>query len=806
MSTKRKGVDMRENDCQKDKQRKLTAFFSSVPGAATTSRPIAETVALPVTLQLIPSLSQVSVVSTCAPTEDYPLAAVQRIPLSTFTSSDLPVEDIQEVFSSKPNQPRNFSFPEDKNKRKFCVEWFDQFTWLEWHANGREGGAAFCHVCRESHLRGLLTSAKAEATFSQTGYVNWKNGPKNFTKHECSEAHRLMVYKLSSLVRQENVHSRLNIQADVQRKENSSNLLTIMSSLQYLTRQGLATRGHEDNASNFHQLLMLRCQDKPQLREWLSKKMSWTSHSIQEEIIESMGVTVMREIASQLQAQPFYSILADETSDISRKEQLVFCVRTVTDDLVAEEDVLGLHTLSRCDAETILTTIKDILLRYNLSLNKCRGACFDGAATFSGQTKGVGIRLQEMERRIITSHCHMHCVNLAVQETVKEVPLLRNFMTLVGDLINFIRDSPKRLEIVQKVATSLECPQAHVRPLCPTRFTVKYRALEGMDKQLSVLKEALFEIEHGADNRDMRSRASGFQNKIEKFEFHFGLVLSLRLFELTDRLSKQLQKKETSLGEGLHLVNHTIQELSALRTGDKFCEIWQAAIVRAKEMGAGDPKLRKRQTAAPQRFQTSTPYIFTTAEEFYRVQYFETFDRVISCMRERIVCKEVPVLSAIESLLSSAWNGEPLSQEELSVVTLHYGDDLDAYRLSAQLQCLENLRKGTPDNNNDQHKNVGHIISCIGACSVKTMIPQVVLMCKLYLLHPSTTATPERTFSKLRMLKSYLRSTMTQHRLNALLMLFIYKNKVDKMDLKKLVNDFVNSGDSKRRNAFSLLS
>ena len=56
-------------------------------------------------------------------------------------------------------------------------------------------------------------------------------------------------------------------------------------------------------------------------------------------------------------------------------------------------------------------------------------------------------------------------------------------------------------------------------------------------------------------------------------------------------------------------------------------------------------------------------------------------------------------------------------------------------------------------------------------------------MMKLILVMPSTNASSERTFSAMRRVKSYLRSTMTQERLNHLMILHVHKELTDKLDL-----------------------
>ncbi|KAJ8894366.1 hypothetical protein PR048_007017 [Dryococelus australis] len=55
------------------------------------------------------------------------------------------------------------------------------------------------------------------------------------------------------------------------------------------------------------------------------------------------------------------------------------------------------------------------------------------------------------------------------------------------------------------------------------------------------------------------------------------------------------------------------------------------------------------------------------------------------------------------------------------------------------------------------------------------------------LVTPVTYTTAERSFSILRMLKSYLRPTMTQKRLNSLCILHVYGKLTDDLNIEKFI-------------------
>ena len=79
------------------------------------------------------------------------------------------------------------------------------------------------------------------------------------------------------------------------------------------------------------------------------------------------------------------------------------------------------------------------------------------------------------------------------------------------------------------------------------------------------------------------------------------------------------------------------------------------------------------------------------------------------------------------------------------------------------------------------------------------MLNEVHQLLRIYLTVPMTTATAEQTFSTLRHLKNYLHSTMTQKRLNNLVLLHTHKDCTDNLDLHAVSCDFASANDRHRQ-------
>ena len=80
------------------------------------------------------------------------------------------------------------------------------------------------------------------------------------------------------------------------------------------------------------------------------------------------------------------------------------------------------------------------------------------------------------------------------------------------------------------------------------------------------------------------------------------------------------------------------------------------------------------------------------------------------------------------------------------------------------------------------------------------MFPNVMVAYRILLTVPVTVASAERSFSKLKLLKSYLRTSMTQDRLNGLAILSIERTMLGSVDYEKIIHDFASR--NARRNHF----
>ena len=78
------------------------------------------------------------------------------------------------------------------------------------------------------------------------------------------------------------------------------------------------------------------------------------------------------------------------------------------------------------------------------------------------------------------------------------------------------------------------------------------------------------------------------------------------------------------------------------------------------------------------------------------------------------------------------------------------------------------------------------------------LLGAVVRLFQLLVILPAANATSERSFSALRRIKSYLRSTLSQARLNQLMILHYHQEMTDRLDMKCIANEYILKNESRR--------
>ena len=273
-------------------------------------------------------------------------------------------------------------------------------------------------------------------------------------------------------------------------------------------------------------------------------------------------------------------------------------------------------------------------------------------------------------------------------------------------------------------------------------------------------------------------------------------MLGEKILRLTDNLSRTLQQKDLSAAEGNHAAHLTCDTLTSLRKDTEFVIFWKEVMQKQKEFDVDDPALPRRRKA-PSRFEVGAggSHYPSSIEDHYRVQFFEALDLLIACIKDRFDQPGYRVYSKLETLLLDAANGVAIDEDSFSEMMDLYASDFNRVLLKSQLQILQTKFSDTPKP--VRFSAIKEFL--ISLSQTRSLLSEVVKLMKLVLVMPATNATSERSFSALRRVKTYLRSSMKQSRLNHLMILHVHKEMTDSLNLVDCANDFVGSNEHRLR-------
>ena len=240
----------------------------------------------------------------------------------------------------------------------------------------------------------------------------------------------------------------------------------------------------------------------------------------------------------------------------------------------------------------------------------------------------------------------------------------------------------------------------------------------------------------------------------------------------------------------------TLQTINSLRSESEFELLWQKTVQQAEVLEITQPSLphkRKRPAKLLNENEASLYDEVSDVKTFYRRIYFDAVDTVTNCITTRFSQPGYRAVENIKQVILNVTNGLEY-QNQLEDVLSDYSEEINHYRLSAQLQSSKT--KLTDSNEKTIPAVINYMKDNIG---VRTdFYSEIIVLLKSYLVLPATNALSERSASSMHRIKNWLRSTMSQQRLNHCMLFSIHKEKTDEINLKNVANVFCETNEERR--------
>ena len=335
-----------------------------------------------------------------------------------------------------------------------------------------------------------------------------------------------------------------------------------------------------------------------------------------------------------------------------------------------------------------------------------------------------------------------------------------------------------------------------IHNLCPTRWTVRGEAMHSYLNNYSELMELWeWSLKHVTDT-EMKARIRGVQVVMGTFDFVFGCSLGGSILRQTDNFSKTLQHEHFSAAQGQELATTVIKTLTKNRSDQSFDLFWEAVKKRAVQLGTAEPKLpRKRKLPDYYGAKTgnATPHFHDSPKDCYRAIYFETYDSVINFIKQRFDQPDYRTYMYLQETLIKAAVSEDY-EEDLYKVCEFY-NEINQFDAKTHLAVFSEMMKSADIERTET--TLGDIIKYLQKLprTYKLLISEVIKIAKIMLVMPATNALSERSFSALKRVKTSLRSTTTDSRLNNILTLHVHKEELDSLNISKVADEFISLGE-----------
>jgi len=640
-------------------------------------------------------------------------------------------------------------------------------------------GSVFCAPCK------LFGST---SVFSTVGFSNWKHAEKRITSHENSQAHKTNVLTMKDRGKvAQRIDSALILQIEGENNYWKNVLRRVVAVVKTLFSRGLAFRGKTDKFGcnqngNFLMSLELIALFDPFLATHIEKFgnkgkgfTSYLSFNIFEQFITVMADQVLTVIVEEIQKAKYFSIIVDSTPDISHVDQLSFVVRYVKNDGTPIERFMCFLPNSGHKSEELTDEVLTMLSLFDLDPAFLRAQSYDNANNMAGAYSGLQARIKEINPLANFVPCAARSLNLVGTCAASACREASDFFDIVQNIYNFFTASTHRWSELEGTVKSLSA----------TRWSARDdHAYHSLSNNWNNIVDALHKISNNINEKpSTKSEAVGLLKKINRLETVFMTIFWTNILERVNKTSKKLQSVDIDLITVVELYQSLIHYIESLRNENSFKILEDIAIKKSGIKDYNDHNKRKRKRKMHIDENNDNEVLFSKRNYLIINTYYVILDKLSYELKRRKLAYDELVKKFLFFFKLHEITPEKV-REDAEVLQKTYPNDLAASFVNECVQFQGHIK------NIEVKFSTIQMLQFIRKHDITSVYPYVEVALRILLCTPSTNCSAERSFSTLKRIKNYLRSTMAQDRCSSLAVLAIEAEITNSLDFEKIINDF----------------
>jgi hypothetical protein len=339
------------------------------------------------------------------------------------------------------------------------------------------------------------------------------------------------------------------------------------------------------------------------------------------------------------------------------------------------------------------------------------------------------------------------------------------------------------------------------KALSVTLWESHIESVKAIRSQAAELRDVLIKISNSSKDDVVMAEAKGLcNNTLEDFEFLISLCIWYKILNKVNWVSQVLQKEKIDLENAIIKIKELILFFEELRE-DGFLDLMEESREFARKIGI-EPKFTiKRVVRRKKQFDEDVGEDANgsqSLEEKFKVIYFyHIIDQALTSLKDRF-----EQFQRYEEIFGFLLIGKFKSISEDKLIEhcnqlqsfLEYKEHCDIYG-DELFQDFRHLKTLLPK---DVTKSID-ILNTIKSYWEEGGFQTVWIAYRILLTISVTVASTEMSFSKLKLIKTYLRTTMSQKRLSGLVIISIENEYLDKLNYDDLIEEFA-SKNARRSN------
>ncbi|KAH7681210.1 Ribonuclease H-like protein [Dioscorea alata] len=587
-------------------------------------------------------------------------------------------------------------------------------------------------------------------------------------------------------------------------------LTAVLDVTRFLLKQGLPFRINDESSNSLNKGNFL------ELLEWYSLRNEevWktvnqnapgnnqlTSPKIQKELANACASEITRVIIDDI-GDSYFSLMIDEAGDASVKQQIGVVLRYVNKNGHVIERFLALVHVPDTSAMSLKNAIDCLFAKHKLSFSRLRGQGYDGASNMRDEFNGLKALILKENPYARYVHCFAHQLQLVIVAVAKDNRIVSDFFQYVNMIVNAIGASCKRrdqlqqyhhdrlveqLENVEIVSGKGKNQKSSLARPGDTRWGSHYTTILRLICMWTSILEVLQNVHDDGVSNDNRGIVASLIDKMENYNFVFVMYLMRRLLGMTNKLSLALQQKDQNIVQAMRLIEAIKTRLQHFReTGwEKFLgEVTSFC----KENSIDVPNMEDNM---PIRGRSRREGQFITHFHHYRVEIFCEVIDLISQEMHNCFPEASTELLLLVSCLDPKDSFSKFNIHKLLRLAEMYPED---FSVTERMMLEDQLATFIYDvRHDDDFANIGDLggfamkMVDTGKCVIFPLIYRLV---ELALVLPVATASVERAFSTMNVVKTDLRNKMGNEWINDSMIVYIEKEVFATIDNETILQCF----------------